>query len=478
MLADSAVLDAEAFWADDGFVYYSSGTTTGSGIMRVPAGGGSPEQVTSVDVQAQEAFHYFPQVLPHAKAVLFTVWYSCHGGGAQIAVVTAATGVHRTLLPGAAARVTPSGDLLVVTEEGQLLSVPFDADRLEVSGNPSVMMDGLAVNNSRSAQGGIDLSVSGRSLAYVHAQQEVAGEGEWELVWVDRQGSAEAAVPGWAVTPSGEGGLSLSSDGSSVAVQSGGEAGDVWIVDLVEGLRMKLTLAGGHRPVSTPDDESILFLAGHPTASHVVGRRRVDGMAGTDTIFAGRPVAEVIQSQDGNWLVVRTFFSAPGAGDILAVPIGAGGPPEPLLNHPDFEESSPTLSQDGRWLAYTSNESGQREVYVRPFPNVGDGVWLISDGTGGTEPRWSPAGGELFYRNATGALVAMSVTTQPTFAPGTSEVLFEGTFKTDNRHREYDVTPDGQRFLMLRRVGRGGGLQREIIMIEGFAGALEGFAGR
>ncbi|HSR42048.1 MAG TPA: hypothetical protein VLL48_07755, partial [Longimicrobiales bacterium] len=126
--------------------------------------------------------------------------------------------------------------------------------------------------------------------------------------------------------------------------------------------------------------------------------------------------------------------------------------PIAIADAPDVNEHSPTLSPDGRWLAYVSDESGRWELYVRPFPNVDDGRWPVSS-QGGTEPRWAPDGGELFYKSADGELVATRVSAgaEGAFVVAGSEVLFPvDAYYGYAFQPQWDVHPDGERFLMLR----------------------------
>jgi len=159
-------------------------------------------------------------------------------------------------------------------------------------------------------------------------------------------------------------------------------------------------------------------------------------------------------SPDGKWLIFQTDVGAPGAGDILAIRPGTDTAPTPLVATA-FTETSPALSFDGRWLAYCSNESGKNEIYVVPFPNTSGGKWAISTG-GGTEPLWSHRGTELFYRDASGNLVAVEVDTDPTFSVGRATVLFPAAGYTSRPFTpQYAVAPDDRRFLMVRPVGSG-----------------------
>jgi len=154
-----------------------------------------------------------------------------------------------------------------------------------------------------------------------------------------------------------------------------------------------------------------------------------------------------------------------GAGDILALRPGQDTVPVPLVAT-GFGERQPTLSPDGRWLAYTSDETGIDEIYVVPFPNAAAAKWVVS-ASGGTEPLWSRGGRDLFFRNGQGEMVAVRVGTEPTFSAGPTSVLFPVTeYLADFRHRQYDVSPDDQRFIMLRPVGGDAG--RELILVQNF----------
>ena len=156
----------------------------------------------------------------------------------------------------------------------------------------------------------------------------------------------------------------------------------------------------------------------------------------------------------------------------MAVRVGQDA--EPLaLAATEFNESGPALSPNGRWLAYSSNETGEPEVYVVPFPNAGDAKYPIS-ANGGTEPVWSHSGRELFYRNAAGDIVSVQVETEATFTPGQSEVLFSAVeFRSFQGHAQYDVTPDDERFLMIRDVG--GEQGRELtVVVNWFEELLQG----
>ena len=168
-----------------------------------------------------------------------------------------------------------------------------------------------------------------------------------------------------------------------------------------------------------------------------------------------RDVGDMAWSPDGKWLVYRTDLNAAGAADILAFPSGQDTVPIPLVAT-EAREVTPTVSPNGRWLAYASDETGRLEVHVRPFPNAAEARWSIS-ASGGREPVWAHSGRELFYRNDQGEMVVVAVETEPTFSVGQSSTLFSAPYSefrsNGTGHREYDVTPDDQRFIMIRRTG-------------------------
>jgi serine/threonine-protein kinase len=162
-----------------------------------------------------------------------------------------------------------------------------------------------------------------------------------------------------------------------------------------------------------------------------------------------RPIQEVVWSGDGGWLVARTDNGVAGAGDLVGIRIGGDTTPVPLAAT-KYTEMHPAVSPDGRWLAYTSDESGANEVYVRPFPSTGSGRWQVSNG-GGTSPAWGPGGGELFFLGA-GRMMAAELSTAPRFEVVQLTPLFEvAAFNVDPFHQSFSVSPDGQSFLLSRR---------------------------
>ena len=379
-----------ASWGADGRIVFGQRQ---EGIWQVSANGGEKELLISMDSEKGEQAHG-PQILPGGEAVLFTLGST--GGSwddAQIVVQGLETGERKVLINGGTdARYVPTGHLVYV-QEGILLAVPFDVARLEVTGGrvPVVenVMQGIAATRST---GAAQFSFSGLgSLVYVSGRAVRIGS---SLVWVDRRGNSQPVtdILNQYVGPQ------LSPDGERIALLIGSlAAGDIWTYYLGRDALTKFTL-GGHSafPRWTPDGKKVTY------ASTREGKRNIYAMA-TDGGGAEEPLTSGPHFQypnsfspDGKFLA---FVEArPETGnDIYILPMEGDGQPYAFVNTTANEEGA-QFSRDGQWLAYVSNESGQDEVYVKPFPGPG-GRWPISSG-GGVQPLWSPDGSELFYYNA------------------------------------------------------------------------------
>jgi len=251
---------------------------------------------------------------------------------------------------------------------------------------------------------------------------------------------------------------------------------DIYIKRFPVGPEARITFEGtsNRRPSWSSDGTHVLFISNRGSGAEAVWSKWADG-SGTAMLLTHeeRQVFEAEWTKDGQWLVYRTDDErgAVGRGDILAVRSGDDSP-RPLVAT-DAEETSPTVSWDSRWLAYASDESGRKEIYVRPFPNVDGGKWLVST-NGGTEPAWARSGSEPFYRDGAGSMVAVTVATSGTsFEVLERRALFDARqYLPDDDHRFYDVTPDGQRFIMVS-LGTGGA-PGELVMVSNFTEVLRG----
>ena len=283
------------------------------------------------------------------------------------------------------------------------------------------------------------------------------------LVWVDREGREEPidAEPRGYVHPR------ISPDGKKVAVGLFDEETDIWILDLSVGTLSRLTFAAeeDQSPVWTTDGEQILF-GSNRGGSWGIYTKAASGAGSverlTDDQGGQRPNSV---SPDGTQLVYRQDGGTDGSQDLFVLSLPAGEPNAGSLLASEFSEFNGEISPNGRWLAYTSNESGTREIYVRPFPNVDDGRWQIST-DGGFYPLWSRDGRELFYC-LTGECWVVPVETEGDFRQGAPELLFRGEFFFQTGGRTYDVSPDGKRFLMIKASATTvEGSQPDVVMVE------------
>jgi Tol biopolymer transport system component/tRNA A-37 threonylcarbamoyl transferase component Bud32 len=447
-VADSGVDWDGGAWGADGYIY----SDTPTGLARVRPGGGPLERVTQLDSARGESAHNYPDVLPNGKGAVFTVWHTGGLGDHEIAVVDFRTGRHHILATGVYARYAAAGYLVYATATGTLLAAPFDQTTMELTGEATALAEGIGIRSF----GYVDLAISATgTLLYVGGGGAASMA---DLVWVSRGGDVTVIDSNTYEAPV------LSPDGRRVAaaITSTGEQ-QVWIRLLPDGPSSKLTFEGGTnaRPFWSPDGGSVGFFSTR-TGVRSLFVQRADGSAPAQPLL--RLPTELLEgewSQDGRWLLVRTG-AVPGA-DVMAVRTSGDTTPIPLVAS-QFSERSPTLSPDTRWLAYTSDESGSNEVYVRPFPDAARAKWQVSIG-GGTEPLWAHSGKELFYRNGAGDMVATEIATDPTFAVRHQAVLFEASpYVADDSHRGYDISPDDTRFLMVRE--RGGGERASLIVVE------------
>jgi serine/threonine-protein kinase len=437
-------------WGTDGMIYFGREGVT----YRVSATGGDPVAFTE---QAENLLQRLQDVLPDGRGLLLTLVVGTPAQ-ARIAVVGSNGGAVRGILTGTMARYAATGHIVYATAGGTLMAAPFDVRRLEVTGPSVAVVEGVAVDYDATSE--FAMSKSGLLLYGTGAGSES------ELVWVRREGQVEPVDADWTAE---FGSPALSPDASRVAVAIQGTASmDVWVKLLDRGPSTRLTLDGGRNdyPTWTPDGTAVTFTSDRAGPSFDLWTKRADG--------SGEPVlelddesavAEALWSPDGAWFIHRTSSNVQGAGDILGQRRGQDTPPVPLVAT-GFNEFAPAFSPDGRWLAYSSTETGATEIFVVPFPNTGDAKWLVSV-RGGTEPLWSRDGRELFYRNSQGEMVAVRVQTDPVFSVGPASVLFsDAAYRRTSVHRQYDVAPDGERFLMIRRVG--GEAESRLILVQNF----------
>ena len=448
-LAESPNRIRGASWgADDQIVF----GTVGAGLFRIPGSGGAPVAVTMLDVEHGETGHYLPDVLPGERAVVFTIATGQPRTTGQLAVVDLASGAVTSLgLAGVSARFVSTGHLVYATGDGSVEAVPFDATGRRVTGTPVPVLGSVAIKNPGAAT--FDLSDTGR-LVYVEGGTGGA-RFERSFVWVDREGGEEllAAPVGPYRHPR------VSPDGIHMAVDLADEQSDIWIWDLVREMplrRLTFDSASDFLPHWMPNGERILFTSDR-TGRPSVFARLADGAGDAVRLTEGPFGFLNAVTPDGARILVRT---GENGADLHAFPVDGKDAPEVLLNT-GFDEQNATLSPDGRWMAYQSNESGRDEIHVRPFPNVTAGHWQLTNG-GGTEPLWNTTRNELFYRDGP-RLMVVSVQFEPSFSHGPPAMLFEGSY-VSGAQRSYDVSPNGQRLLMMKDMAQDGGQRISFVL--------------
>jgi serine/threonine-protein kinase len=429
-----------AAWLDDGTLVYVSPQLLE--LRRVGAGGGSSSVVlTNAGLAGGGIGH--PVALPGARGVLFQVCASSCVT-MSIHVLDLRSGKEKLLFSDVSqAWYLPNGHLFYVRRDGVALMAPFDLGRLAVTGAAVPVLEGVRVSGT----GGYAQLAWSRSgaLVYVHG---AGGTTENTLVRVTRGGSVTPIDTAWYGAFNS---LAIAPDGRRLAV--GADAGgglNIWIKQLDRGPFTRLTFGGqDRRPFWSPDGRTVAFVRDSANSSAIYGRP-ADG-SGEDRLLAriDRQIQEGEWSRDGRWIVVRTDNGTAGAGDIVAVPVNGPGNPVSVAAS-RFTELTPALSPDGRWLAYASDESGINEVYVRPFPDAAAGRWQVSNG-GGTEPRWSRDGREIFYLDGRTRLNAVRVHATPTFTAAGHTSLFDAsnTVVQLGFHQSYDVSPDDRTFVLI-----------------------------
>jgi serine/threonine-protein kinase len=449
-LADSMAVAIAAAWLDDGTIVYAQ--TGGRGLRRIAAEGGTATRVWPADSGALREV----VALPGARGVLLSrcvVAANC--ADRDVWALNLRSGAARRVVAGGiAARYLTTGHVLFVRIDGAALVIPFDLGSLAPRGSPAPVLDSVAINSNVTAQ--LDVSRSGTLVML----REAAGlQVRYNLVWVDRTGREAPVDMGGplSLTGLGNAGWALSPDGRRLAISLGGESGEaVWVKELPAGPLSRVTLdsAASFRPRWLPGGRALSYVA---TVGGGLELRRVaaDGTGGAALLVRNaRGLYEGAASPDGRWIVARTSGGIGRQGrDIIGYPTG-DTTAVPLMADPAADESAFALAPDGRWIAYESDETGRREVYVRPFPATNGGKWQAST-NGGMAPVWARNGRELFFVDAARRMTAVSVAggSEPHF--GERKALFTlspDDYLDDNTYyTPFDVGPDG-RFMMARRV--------------------------
>jgi serine/threonine-protein kinase len=429
----------DASWGDDGKIIIIP-TYVGGGLLRIPSTGGAPAPVAKLNPETGER-HVSPQVLPGSQAVLFGASAGSFDDG-NIDIFSFKTGERKTVLRGGFfGRYLPSGHL-VYMRQNTLFAAPFDLSRLSVTGAAQPVLEDVSTL-SRFGHANFAFSQNG-TVVYV----STAGEFPWSIFWLGSTGHTEPfqLPPGFYWTPR------VSPDGSRLAFgmsNTPGGGADLWVHDLKRGATSRLTSRPGwnYWPVWTPNSKNIVF-ASVGSATRGLYWVRADGSGEAQRLmdvqalpFSFSPDGKRLAYEESS-ITAAPIWTAPVEGDPDHPRLGKA---EPFLRTP-FINTTGAFSPDGRWLAYSSNETGTREVYVRSFPRPGSKS-QISTG-GGMIPTWSRNGRELFFYSPLDRRIRVAdyAVKGDSFMAGKPRVWSQKSLMIARVGSTFDLAPDGKRF--------------------------------
>ena len=444
-------------WGEDGNIIFAPDLD--SGLMRISSGGGTPQPLTKLGVN--DVSHRWPQVLPGGRAVLFTTStnpFAWEDG--YISAVSLKTREVKTVYRGGYfGRYLPSpdgGGHLLYLHEGTLFAVPFDPGRMQTSGTPAPLVGDVA-GNFVDAGGQFDSSRNG-SLVYVNGEA-TGSSSSYPIVWMDSSGKFTPLV----AKPGAYGAPRFSPDGKRMAFTARGAKGtDVWVYDLERDIPAQLTFSGpgNLEMVWTPDGKHIVFGSsiGDTAALWWI---RSDGSGAAQKLLDQKNTGVGLRPQsftpDGRRLAFDNNVKTKVGVEIWTLPLDLGDPDHPKPDKPEpfltgaVREVDAAFSPDGKWMAYSSNESGTDDIFVRPFPGPG-GKWRISTG-GGKYPTWSQNGRELFYLSGADDRIMITNYTArgDSFSAANPRVWSDRQVLRPNFVRVLDLHPDAKRFAVFPR---------------------------
>jgi Tol biopolymer transport system component len=458
------------WWAADGSIVFApffAGMDRG-GLLRVSSNGGKPEPVTNL--ADGEVAHGWPQVLPGGAALLYASHTSRMNWDDATLVVQRLPAGERKIVQrgGSYGRYLASGHI-VYLHDARIFAVPFDLERLEVTGPPFLALDGVASNpNGGSAQ--FAASETG-TFVYLNHPVGSAPMGGAPIQWMDRGGKRTPL----RATPTNWGNPHFSPDGTRLAVEiNDGKQLAVWVYEWAHDRASQLTLnpAQNQKPVWTPDGRRIVFWSNRDVQQNLYWQR-VDGTGDAQRLTnSPHPQSPASWHPGGKILAFQETRPQTGA-DLMVVAIEGDeltgwkpGTPTSFLSTAAIERE-PMFSPDGKWLAYQANDTGQFEIYVRPFPGPG-GMWRIST-AGGITPTWSRTRRELLYRSPENQLMVAAYTaTGDSFRAEKPRLWAEGYIGPQTGQRSFDLHPDGERVAVAPELGSFDRPQDRLVFILNF----------
>ncbi len=419
-------------WGDDDTIIFASPT----GLQSVSPSGGIPEVVLADD--SGKGAYRFPAMLPGSKAMLYTAWEGRTYDDAIIAVYSLETGKSETLIEGGTNPLYSRTGHILFGRSGSCWAVPFDLKQLKITGREIPVLEGIDITGWGYAH--FRVSENG-TLVYV---SEFRSRGDRTLVLVDRNGMETSLTdrkrPYYCPR--------FSPDGLRVAITIAEERNiNIWIHDVVRDTQDPLTLRGCRAKSQTswnPDGTRISFTAHRSGWNPRIFWKRADGIEEAERLL---PYGDY--QWGGTWSddgTLFAFYEDPPTGRNIWAYTTRDSIARVFLNQP-YNEFAPAVSPNGKWIAYISDQTGQDQIYITPYP--GPGLVTSVSTLGGREPVWAPGGRELFYRDGDKMMV-VAVETQPSLKLGMPELLFQKPFLSHRFTPQYDIHPDGDRFLMVK----------------------------
>ena len=429
-------------WTDDGSIIFTPGTD--NALFQVSANGGTPKPVSTLDGSARERSHRWPDALPGGKYVLFSIAYDVGNplDNANVGLLDLATGKYRILIKGGAfPRYIPGH--LVYARSKSLFGVPFDLNKMEMSGSPITLLENVMMFPSSAR---VQFSTSrGGDLVYLEGRSDDNRDAAQPLVWLDRRGNEQSL----SETRQRFSGPRLSADGRVIFVEVADPEPAIWSYDINRGTLTRIIHGGlSYGPVPSPDGTRVAYEATRDgTAGAWVAR--VDGSDEQRLTSSKRADVPTSWTPDSKKIAITSGRES-GYTEVRIVSIEGDHPIEKLISG-SFNAGGAQFSPDGRWVAYVSDESSRNEVYLRQYQEPANRVQISV--AGGTQPMWSKTGRELFFRNGN-ELLAVSVALGSTVSAGKPAVLFSKVMPESTSGRiyklssDYDVSNDGQRFVI------------------------------
>jgi len=424
-------------WGTDGRIYFSG---VSDGLYAVSENGGAPEMLSVPEPERGEKTRRFPHVLPGGRGVLFTLGTTKMESydEAAVALLDPETGEHRVLLEGGTKpSYLPTGHILY-GRAGALYAIPFDLETLEVGGAPFLMADEVVTSDG---WGEAQYAVSDNgTLVYVPGGPEIY---KFTVYWLDRDGRAEA-LP---LSPRDYTQAHFSPDGKRLEITSLGANATIWVYEIERTTMQRLTTEWDHyAAIWTRAGEHVTVARGR-AGQYGLWNLAADGSGAEELLLD----TEYDGGYPGTWTpddrALVFSLAYPGTGlDILTLTLDGEPEVTPVIQT-SFQESNPKLSPDGRWLAYSSDASGQTELYVQRYPEGGR-RWQIS-ADGGEAPLWSPDGRELYYWKGGRMMAVLIDTDGGRFTPGKERQLPQPEFSA---LIDWDISPDGKRFVVVGRL--------------------------